>query len=364
MYNTSAAASIPPPRSAHDMVFDEHNEKIILFGGNPDPRSALWFRNHYNDTWSYDLEKNQWIQLDPPISPSPRMGHSMIYHPESRKIYLFGGMDALGRLNDTWEYSYETDTWTELFPSQAPIRRDSHSMFYDSAQQRVILFGGYGPMSRLNDLWEYIIANNTWSIISTDYQPPGRYGHTMEYDSHNNIGLLHAGNNQEFVKQNDTWAFNCSSNSWIKLSPSGDPIPRYWHSMFYSTNHRQMVVFGGSINDPSSSTGSRPDNQTWVYDYNTNQWDKLTLTSIPSARFHSGFVFNTENNKGVLFGGINDGGTLNDLWILDFEDERISWSLVKKSDESSLLLPILSILVLSIVIIIVYRFRFKSNRHG
>ena len=46
-------------------------------------------------------------------------------------------------------------------------------------------------------------------------------------------------------------------------------------------------------------------------------WEKLNLTISPSARRLSPLVYDSENKKTILFGGLGDGGDHNDeTWVL------------------------------------------------
>ncbi|NIV12839.1 MAG: hypothetical protein GWN62_16630, partial [Aliifodinibius sp.] len=44
--------------------------------------------------------------------------HAMAYDSNADKIVLFGGSDVNGdEINDTWIYDPQTNTWTEMTPS-------------------------------------------------------------------------------------------------------------------------------------------------------------------------------------------------------------------------------------------------------
>src|SRR5881628_634605 len=66
--------------------------------------------------------------------------------------------------NDTWSYSYVSNTWTHLHPAKSPDRRLGSAMVYDSAADRVILFGGCANGTDftcipMNDTWIYHYAS-------------------------------------------------------------------------------------------------------------------------------------------------------------------------------------------------------------
>ena len=88
---------------------------------------------------------------------------------------LFGGYGGRGGLGDTWTWN-GTD-WTQRAPAQSPPPRYDHAMAYDSARQRLVLFGGITP-DFLADTWTW--DGSTWSIhlagsISLHHRsgPPG-----------------------------------------------------------------------------------------------------------------------------------------------------------------------------------------------
>ena len=58
-----------------------------------------------------------------------------------------GGTDVA----DSYEYSGAT--WTAM--SSRPSSRGYSSMVYDSARNKLVLYGGYGGAVYLGDTWEY-----------------------------------------------------------------------------------------------------------------------------------------------------------------------------------------------------------------
>src|SRR5438876_292294 len=68
---------------------------------------------------------------------------------------VFGGDAGTGaHRNDTWALSLgDPPTWTQLAPSGTwPSPLEFSAAVYDSAQQRLVVFGGYGGTFR-NDVW-------------------------------------------------------------------------------------------------------------------------------------------------------------------------------------------------------------------
>jgi N-acetylneuraminic acid mutarotase len=195
------------------MAYDPTSGKVILFGGD-DGEDFL------DDTWSYDLGTNTWTELKPagPVPPARRW-HSLVYDPLGGRVILFGGEHWDGssqeytRLNDTWAYDPAANTWTELKPAgPVPPARHLHSMVYDPARGKVLLFGGAdaaadGSMACFADAWAYDPVANTWTELDTAGEAPAaRASHSMVYDAGAGKIILYGGSNgtDHF---NDTWAF-------------------------------------------------------------------------------------------------------------------------------------------------------------
>jgi hypothetical protein len=97
------------------------------------------------DTWEFDGVA--WSQRSPLQSPSPRHAHAMAFDPLRARTVLHGGY-APDVQDATWEY--DGTTWTQAAgPSPSPRANASKPsprhlgrIAYDSARQRMALFGG------------------------------------------------------------------------------------------------------------------------------------------------------------------------------------------------------------------------------
>ncbi len=141
-------ASSPSP-IGHAMAYDAARQRVVLFGC-------------CSQTWEWD--GTNWTLATPSVSPSARTDHALAYDEVRQRTVLFGGgygsafYDILlyqGTFfpsiyftytvpipfGDTWEW--DGTNWTQLAPASSPSSRADHAMAYDSARQRVVLFGGY-----------------------------------------------------------------------------------------------------------------------------------------------------------------------------------------------------------------------------
>ncbi len=98
-----------------------------------------------------------WTNMNPATKPSARQRHAMAYDSANQKIVLFGG--SVGG-DETWVYDLAGNTWTNMNPATKPSARQYHAMAYDSANQRIVLFGGNDGTSD-DETWVYDLANNS-----------------------------------------------------------------------------------------------------------------------------------------------------------------------------------------------------------
>ncbi|MFX0063632.1 MAG: Kelch repeat-containing protein [Candidatus Hermodarchaeota archaeon] len=315
------SASRPSSRGGHALTYDSADQKVILFGGFAGPWTA---RSYFDDTWAYDYTNNSWINLAPTSKPSPRYNPAMTYDSLNQKLVLFGGYGFNGYLSDTWLYDYSTNQWTQVFPTTSPGIRHSHAMVYDSANQKIVLFGGHNQHTILNDTWVYDFSSNNWTEIFPETSPSVRYGHTMVYNPSNQKVILFGGHSDVSYREinNDLWMYDYNSNSWTEFSTATKPAVRYWHAMVYDENDEKMVLFGGWTFYSNSTEIIYDDH--WTYDYALNQWTQNSLVLHPSARYLHSMVYDSVNQKVVLFGGYNGTEPLGDTWVYDVSDNM--WS--------------------------------------
>src|SRR4051794_3412209 len=81
-----------------------------------------------SSTGTRSMARLLWTQKQD-IGPKPRIGHSMVFDAAQKKVVLFGGDSLIGGLwNDTWEWDGED--WTQT-ADIGPRPRAYHAMAYD-----------------------------------------------------------------------------------------------------------------------------------------------------------------------------------------------------------------------------------------
>lgn len=236
---SQSAGAGPSARGNFAMALDSSIGCVILFGGAGGTGSTF-----FGDTWSWD--GGAWVDVTPAgTSPSARFNHAMAYDAQSDRAVMFGGFNTV-RLSDTWVYDAgggggTGSGWTQVFPATVPPARSSHAMVYDSARDRVVMFGGFlGGGQWSNQTWEWDGSNWTLSLA---VGPAGRQYLGMVYDPERQVTVLSCGQAANFVRLDDTWEYD--GTQWTQVTTMGSPAPaRDQHAMAY---YPGGTVGGGAV---------------------------------------------------------------------------------------------------------------------
>ncbi|MCH8824321.1 MAG: hypothetical protein IH984_12550 [Planctomycetes bacterium] len=228
----------PPWRASHAMVYDPDRGKILLFGGDD-------FTKAFNDLWEYDYGLNTWTELTPANPPDARQMHNIVYDEKNEVMLLFGGRRAGGGagFSDTWEYDHKTNRWRLLNPPQSPPIRDHVNLVYDIQHQKTILY--CGPISHnISEIstWAYDYGTNTWSKLSLEQSPSGDHS-GLVYNR--NAGTTTYFGNSEITDSLEVWVFDYGSMVWIQASSAILPLYKEHFGMAYDSDHNTYLITGG-----------------------------------------------------------------------------------------------------------------------
>jgi N-acetylneuraminic acid mutarotase len=305
------------------MAYDSESDRIVLFGGE-----GGFLGPSIVDTWAYDVRNNTWQNMHPSVLPPPRLSPGMTYDSEADLVILFGGNAAshASVLNDTWTYSLNENTWTEMTPLVSPPARLGTQMVYDAQLDKVIIFGGTTAYETyaFNDTWTYDLNSNTWTQVATATQPVGRGLAVMAYDTKTDRVVLFGGYRVDLdAPDNQTWTYDSFNETWAETAPATSPAPRFDAASAYDTRADRFLVFGGV-----QVYWSVMRNDTWAYDLNANVWARINTASAPSVRL-STMAYDEGSDRTVLFGGMGQpfGSTLyRDTWVFDHRNS--TWTMV------------------------------------
>ena len=277
------------------MAYDAVSDRVILFGGVVS--SDGWTAK---DTWSYDLSTNTWQEMKP--TPSPGKGDGpMAYDAESDRTIFFIGcrFDLTDKpfdcvpASETWAYDFDTNTWTNMEPAEAPYGPLEARMVYDAESDRMILFGGWDPKNltddgAFNETWAYDYNTNMWTKMEPEVSPPGRFRHAMAYDAGSDRVILWGGHGPVTVDVSSVWAYDYNTDTWEELESSGAPSPVQGAAVYDAAADR-IILYA--------------ERELWTFDYDTNTWTQLSDSPTPGKLLGHAMVCSDEADRVILFGG-------------------------------------------------------------
>ncbi|KAG2171936.1 hypothetical protein INT43_001412 [Umbelopsis isabellina] len=251
----------------HQMCMDNEKQMLYVFGGRTVHPDAT--QHHYSGLYRYcanthtwellraDIAHHQYSPPTPPVdnnnrpesnsnrttpvsntsSPSrnsppatnygrprynrqpfstlkSRVGHSMLYDPDARLLYIFAGQRLKDYLSDFYAYSIDRDEFTEIsrdYSQQSgPDAGFTQRATIDYEKQEIYILSGYmkvkGHDMVKNSFWVYDIRTNVWKKvyqneapkdderIYSDTEPCPRFAHQLVYDHLNKVQYLFGGN--------------------------------------------------------------------------------------------------------------------------------------------------------------------------
>ncbi|RYU95042.1 Kelch repeat-containing protein [Emticicia agri] len=281
----------PARRAHHELIYDEKNNKVMLFGGSSPVEGGKTIP-FFNDAWAYNGKA--WEKVG--NIGDERSGMKMAYHTKEQKIYSFGGFYNNQSLADL--RVFEKGQWRKI--NELPEMKAAEGGFvYDSKRNRFVLFGGSSGRNQVNNS-TYEWDGKIWHKFAGK-SPEGRQAFAMVYDEKRGKTVLYGGLND------GVWEFD--GNSWINIKTEGEnPGERIAAGYCYDSKRGMMLISGGISN------GKRI-NDTWAWD--GTQWHKLSATG-PVRRLMGYMTYDKKRDKVVLFGGrISWPIDENDTWEWD-----------------------------------------------
>jgi hypothetical protein len=112
--------------------------------------------------------------------------------------------------------------WNQVSPATVPPERMGSAMAYDAAHGQLVMFGGFGHRTVLNDTWLW--SGSNWTQANPTTSSLGRFGASMAYDAALGEVILFGGEDLTVSIDNDTWAWNDAT--WTQLTPANSPPAR------------------------------------------------------------------------------------------------------------------------------------------
>jgi hypothetical protein len=173
------------------------NKKLYIFGGETNDDV------HLNDLHSLDLETFEWKEIFPKFDIKPKGRRYASTVSKNNMIYLFGGRNDENRMNDMWQFNLLNEEWS-LIKSKGEIPQPMTAFSCVIQGYSIFYFGGNNGIS-LNSLYEFYIPTSEWRFIKTcGVSPSPRYWHTSCLSSENEM-IIQGGFNADTLNKDDCW---------------------------------------------------------------------------------------------------------------------------------------------------------------
>ncbi|XP_066526166.1 rab9 effector protein with kelch motifs [Hoplias malabaricus] len=255
----------PSKRWSHTMCLSDPDTAVLIGGETAD-------QVHCTDSvWKLEIDGDFWLLMDSTAAgPSPpcAQGHSAAFDPESKVVYVYGGLREGQRYNDI--YMLDTLTWKwKLILAKG----DVPSLAYHSAtiyKGELYVFGGLQPSRG----------------------PGGK------------------------ACSNALYIFNPKHELWYQPIVEGDrPLPRFGHSTTLLPD--KLVIFGGQ------NTAAYL-NDLHILDLGFMEYAAVKYENMPplARGFHAALP--VSDNRVLISGGCSTLGALKDLHL--FNTDTNSWT--------------------------------------
>ncbi|XP_030286958.1 kelch repeat-containing protein isoform X2 [Sparus aurata] len=288
--------------------------------------------------WKLCTEDMSWVAAETLAegpTPEARIGHTAVYDPDSRRIFVFGGSKNKKWFNDVHILDTQSWKWTmvEAQGKVPPLAYHSCSMF----RGELFVLGGVFPCPNpepdgcSDSLYIFDPHLSIWyQPIVTGDAPSARSGHSACVMQERKIYVF--GGWDTPVCYNDMYMLDLGLMEFSAVKTTGiAPSPRSWHGSAVLSD-TQFLIHGGY-------NGNNALSDTFIFDTDTNSWTEVTLPqlSVPRAG-HSIITMQTgghhlfsevdevvDADSGsrtllVFGGGDNEGNFYSDLTIVAVEE--------------------------------------------
>lgn len=277
----TAAPNPPGPRVGAVVAGDPSG---LLVAGGSDGKG-----NTPNDTWAFAC--GAWAKPARAESPAPPFGSrsAAVYDPARGHTLLLASDQS------TW--TWKDATWTSRRTATKPTRMDDPVMAFDTARQRVLLFGAAMSGGAL-ELWSW--DGSAWSKLAAPPASP-RFRSAFAFDAARGQAVLFGGqvNFDPKTASADTWTFDGSG--WAKAEPANTPAAGAAYAAFDPVRGAVVLL---------AKDG------TWTWD--GSDWTKRASAEAgPGSRGGTQLTWDPTTEKVVLFGGKTFDAAVGDLWAWD-----------------------------------------------
>ncbi|KAM9842955.1 uncharacterized protein ACBR49_014336 [Aulostomus maculatus] len=264
----------PSKRWSHTMCLSDPYTAILIGGETTD-------QNYCKDwLWKLELDNDFWYPINSSTSgpvPPPTRGHSATYDPDSKAVFVYGGLREGQRYSEMFILNTLTWRW-KIVTAKGNIP----TLAYHSAvffKKELFVFGGVQPghssadKSCSNALYIFNPEFELWykPIVEGD-KPLPRFGHSATLLSQK---LIIFGGRKTATYLNDLHVLDLRFMEYAAVKCGNmPPLPRGFHAALPVSDNR-ILVSGGC-----SAIGALQD--IHIFNTDTNMWHSVALSPLCS----------------------------------------------------------------------------------
>jgi hypothetical protein len=206
------------------------------------------------------------------------------------------------------------------------------------------------------ETWAYDYDNNTWVNMTSSSRPSVRFYYDLAYDSRSDRIILYSSSYIFGDIDTRTWAYDYNTNTWTNMSSSRGPGYSDYALVYNSRNDR-VILFGGC-----HDTGGRISLSDWTYtyDYYSNTWTNMNTSLRPPPTTLPGLAYDSQSDRVILFGGRGHWSG-NETWAYELDSGVTPY---EPATDSSWVIVTISILLVAAVALFLLIVLFKRKKKG
>mmetsp|Transcript_2025 Transcript_2025/g.4598 ORF Transcript_2025/g.4598 Transcript_2025/m.4598 type:complete len:1092 (+) Transcript_2025:3535-6810(+) len=295
--------------------------------------------------------------------PQPRTYSTGAYDTVDNKLWYFGGFGESKFYDDLWTFDIATSIWTVVVGTTetTPSARKSHGSFLDSAKRGFYVFGGTSKLGKLNDMWVFSIEFIRWTEVPQkgDIPPPLDAFTYKSYYENNRLKFVIAMGTGNFKANHNVYVLDVETLTWTKHTSKGVLINSVKNaSMSY---WRDALYYTGGYTLDAQYLNSTYDTSLYKFEFASSVWTQVeTTSSIPNV-FCGGM--DTYNNSLYLYPGwdeVNFRETLT-VYKLDLTAKALTWVTMSIDSSTSSSIPSDSYSFVSVGSVAYFAFGWEDN---
>lgn len=224
---TLAEGPTPEARSGHTAVYDPDSRRIFVFGGS---KNKKWF----NDVHILDTQSWKWSMVEAQGKVPPLAYHSCsLFRGE---LFVLGGVfprphpEPDGCSDSLYIFDPHLSIWYQpIVTGDKPSPRSGHSACL-MQERKIYVFGGWDTPVCFNDMYMLDLGLMEFSEVKTNEKAPSpRSWHGSAVLSDTKF-LIHGGYNGNNALS-DAFIFDIDTNSWTEVVLPELSLPRAGHSI-------------------------------------------------------------------------------------------------------------------------------------